>query len=454
MGCRAYTTLASERGLTYAHRPMFPVVRRNPEFARLWYAQLISGTGDWLNRIAVVTLIGELSGPEAQLGVGILFGLELALRMLPTALFGPIAGPVADRFPRRVVLVAADAVNAVLVLLYLFVRDPEHLPLLYTLIVLQMGSSMFFHAARQGALPSTVPREELGSAMALAAATWSAVLSIGSVAGGLLIGRVGMNGIFLFDSATYVLSGLFLLRLELPPVSEHPEPFRWRDVLTFEDVRRGYRHLKSLGILPVLFTKSMWGGCGGFLVMLSVVARDRFGSPTEGVTRAAAVGAATSALFAARGVGTALGPLIANRVLGQSDPGLRKAISLGFLIAVVGYSGFAFAPTLPLAFAAVAFAHLGGSALWVGSTVFMQKHIADGFRSRVFALDFLWMTLAFSCGGLLAGWLYDATGSSETAVLTMCAIVAVMGSLWTLLARGVEGRAVVGSEPFVPSEEV
>ena len=67
---------------------MLGVARRNPAFRRLWLSQVVSEAGDWLNRIAILALIGNLGG--ARLGLGLLFGVELATRLLPTALMGPI----------------------------------------------------------------------------------------------------------------------------------------------------------------------------------------------------------------------------------------------------------------------------------------------------------------------------------------------------------------------------
>lgn len=414
---------------------MLSVVRKNPEFARLWYAQVISGIGDWLNRVATVTLLGELGGKDALAGVGILFAIEFAMRMLPTAIFGPIAGPIADRVSRRTLMVLSDLVNAATVPCYLFVRDPEHLPLLYGLVVVQMGVSMFFHSARQGALPNTVPKESLHKAMALSAATWSMVLSIGSVLGGLLIVQVGRDAVFVIDSATYVVSALVLVRLRLPPVPKHDKPFHLFDILLFRDVRKGFAHIHELGLTPILLTKTLWGACGGFIVMLSVVSKERFGIATEELTAVAATGAATSLLFAARGVGTGLGPLLGHWLIGSSDAALKRQITLGFALAVIGYAGFAIAPTLPLAFGAVAFAHIGGSSLWVASTTFIQKKVDDAFRGRAFALDFLFMTLSFVGGGFLAGILYDRGEGIEFTVWTLCGCVFVMGAFWTWLAR-------------------
>src|SRR5436190_7851774 len=159
---------------------MLEVARRNPQFAKLWMAQIVSQAGDWLDRVACLVLIGRLGGGAAQTGFGALFGAELVLRLLPAALLGPLAGPIADRLPRRLLMVAADVTRAGIVLSFLFVREPRDLYLLYTLIMLQMGIGIFFEAARSAALPSTVARAELHSAQALSAATWSVMLSVGA----------------------------------------------------------------------------------------------------------------------------------------------------------------------------------------------------------------------------------------------------------------------------------
>ena len=110
---------------------MLGVVRRNPRFRRLWTAQVITQGGDWLNRMAVLALIGELGSAGAAAGVGALFGAELAIRLLPTALLSPLAGPVADRLPRKALMIASDLLRVAIVLGYLLVDEPGELPLLY-----------------------------------------------------------------------------------------------------------------------------------------------------------------------------------------------------------------------------------------------------------------------------------------------------------------------------------
>ena len=118
---------------------MLGLLRRNPAFARLWLAMAVSQAGDWLSRVAVLSLIADLGGVQAVGPVGVLYGAELALRLLPTGFMAPLAGPVADRLSRRMVMVLADLARAAVVLCLLFVQEAVDLPLLYGLVALQTG---------------------------------------------------------------------------------------------------------------------------------------------------------------------------------------------------------------------------------------------------------------------------------------------------------------------------
>lgn len=425
---------------------MLRVALKNRQFAQLWMAQVVSQSGDWLNRVACLALIGTLGGTTAKWSVGALFGAELALRLIPSAIFGPLAGPVADRVPRRLMMVMADVARALVVLGFLFVREAADLPWLYLLIALQMAIGIFFEAARTAALPDTVPPEELHAAYALSSATWSVTLSVSALIGGWLVQWIGVNGAFAVDAASYVASAAFLIRLRLPPVSVHPEPFRWRDVILMTEMRRGLAHLRELRITPIVFTKSFWGAAGGFLVLLSIAGHERFGeSATADAIGAAAV--TTGALYSARGIGTGLGPVLARWFFGSSDAALRAQITAGFVLAAVGYTLFGASGRLDLACLCVGLAHMGGSALWVASTVFWQKHVDDAFRGRVFALEFLGMDIAFAIGGLVTGWIYDLTGSMPKTVWIVSGAVLVLGGVWSWLARGI-GKPVAGMEPI------
>ncbi|MCB9913895.1 MAG: MFS transporter [Planctomycetes bacterium] len=413
------------------------------QFLKLWLSQVVSQLGDWLSRIAVLAVIGQIAGAEGAAKLGGLYSIELAIRLLPAAVFGPLAGPVADRLPRRLVMVAADVVRAAVVMGLLFVDGKEDLWLLYTLLVVQMSLSVFFNSAKSGALPSTVPPQLLHAANTLSAATWSVMLAVGTGLGAFLLSVFTPHEMFVLDALTYVVSALLLIGLRLPPVARHPQPFRMLDVLLAQDLIRGWRHARERGVAGALLAKTFWGPGGGFLVVISVLGATRFAGAQGDPAR---IGFATGMLYAARGVGTGLGPVLGRLLFGERPEVLRRSISLGFLVAAAGYCAVPFAPNLWLACLAVLVAHMGGSSIWVGSTTLWQLAVADEYRGRVFALEFLGMTLSFALSGFVAGAYYDHTLDVDGTIFGTAAAVVVMGTLWRLVER----RTAADSEETLP----
>ena len=411
---------------------VFALLRENPEFRKLWLSQVVSSAGDWFNRMAVLALIGDLGGPNFGTGLGALFAVEVTLRLLPTAIFSPLAGPIADRFSRRLVMIITDFMRAAVVLCFLFVDDPSELPLLYMLLFAQMSIGIFFDAARSASVPNTVSQEDLHAAYTLSAATWSMMLALGAALGGLLLSVVGISGVFIIDATTYLVSAVFVVWLRLPPTPAPEAPLHWADILLMRDLRRAVRHLSERQALPFSLAKCFWGACGGFIVMLSIAGKVRF-APLFG-EEAAAAGFATSLLYTARGVGTGVGPILSRRLFGKNDRALLRQIFTGYFVGALGYALFAPLESFPLALCAIVLAHCGGSALWVGSTTGWQRKIDDAFRGRSFSVEFLLVTVSFTIGALATGALYDATGSIEQTIWAACGAVVAGGLAWRALA--------------------
>jgi len=409
---------------------MFDVLRRNPGFRRLWAAQVVSQLGDWIGRVAIVTRIAELSGVDGATTLGILFALDISLRMLPGVVLGPLAGPLADRLPRRALMFGADIGRAACVFGLVFVDTPSELPLLYALLIAQMSLSTFFESAKSAAIPSTLAKGDLQSGYALSAATWSTMLAVGSFLGGELMGPLGIERVLLLDAGTYLLSAVCLYGLVLPPVPIHPQRFSWRDVLSLTELRRAHRHARGLHLLPAVYAKIFWGGAGGFLVILNLAATARYGLDEHGELDEARIASATGLLFLARGIGTGLGPVVSRYLFPSTSRSLRRQIGAGFLVALLGYLPFPLAPNFELAFACVVFAHLGGSAIWVSSTVLWQRGAHDAFRGRLSALERSTFTLALTVGAFIAGFVFDASNSLQFTTWTNCAFVVVGGALW------------------------
>ena len=414
---------------------MLGILRRNPRFRRLWLAQVVSELGDWMGRVAVLAVIGRLGGGAALGGVGMLYAGELAVRLLPASFFGPLAGPLADRVSRRLLMVLSDLVRALLVLGLLLVKDADDLNLLYGLLIAQMSASVFFQAARSAAVPGTLDRDELHAAYALTAATWSAMLSVGAVVGAFAIRAIGPEALFVLDALTYVVSAAFLIGLRLDATEAQPQAFALADVVLLRDIRRGWDHARERGLLPPLLAKTFWGGAGGYLVLLSVSGHEAAAPAlhADGESAAAALaGFALGLMYGARGLGTGLGPLVARRLFGAAELSLRAQIALGFVVGALGYAVFGLVEGQTARFLAVVVAHMGGSTLWVASTTLWQRGVEDRFRGRVYACEFLGFTLTFTLGGALGGWIYDASGSVAWTAWSLSACVLAMGLGWSL----------------------
>lgn len=401
------------------------LLRRNRSFRQLWLGQVVSQMGDWFNTIALYTIILQLTGSGRDVG------LLLVARFVPSFLFGPISGVVADRFSRQRIMIWSDLLRAVVVLGFLFVRSADQLWLVYLLTVLQLGLSTFFEPAKTAAIPSVVADRELVAANAISSVTWSAMLTIGAAIGGLLTSLFGTDVAFVLDAATYLLSAALIASIR---VSKRRKRSRHKltlgRLLGLTETIEGIRYVKDRPrVLALLLVKPAWGLGGGILTLLAV-----FGERIFPVGKGAAGG--IGVLFAARGIGTAIGPIVARRISGEGNRRMQLSIGIAFIIGGVFYILFGSATSLFFALVVLGIAHCGGSILWVFSTVMLQRTVADNFRGRVFAAELALLTLTMAASNYATGEFLDRFGVSPRRVTIVIGIIFMMpGVVWFLTQR-------------------
>lgn len=398
------------------------VLRDNKNFRRLWYGQVVSQLGDWLDSIALFTLMLNLTGSGQA--VGLLFLAEF----LPGAIVGPFAGVVVDRLPRKLVMIGADIARAALVLLLLLVNGPEDLWLLYLAVIGKTAIAAFFEPARSAIIPSLCRREELVSANAVSGATWSAMLAIGAAIGGLVAGTLGVQAAFLLDAASFLLSAVLIATVRAPRRAAPPPdsaPQRASAVgQALGELREGLRYVFAhRELLWLTFTKALWSLGGGVLLLLTLFGREIFPLGRDG---AISIGL----LYAARGIGTGIGPLVALR-LGAGTQYMRRAVGVAFFITGAGYVLLGAAPALAIAALCVLFAHTGGSVQWVFSTALIQARARDRFLGRVFATEYAGFTLATALSAYLAGAASDAGLSPQALAVALGGVFFVTGAVIT-----------------------
>ena len=395
----------------------------NPNYRRFWFSGVVSQVGDWFNYIAIFVLLTELTGS------GRAVSWFLIAKFLPTAILGPMAGVVADRFSRKTILITCDLMRGVVVLGYLLVRDVEHVWLIYLLAFLQESIWTFSHPARQSSIPNLCSREELSTANGLSGATWSIMLAFGAALGGFVSATFGWQIAIMVDSLTFFVSAAMLCFVVLPgTVHKKTSGFSLARITGWHDLVEGVWYVKSHSkVGALLMVKSGWALSGGILVMLTVFGEQVFAENGQG--------GLSGVLFSMRGLGAAVGPVLAWRLFGDGVVSMRRAIGAAFFISSFSYLLFSLSPTLAFAALCVFFGHIGGAIQWVFSTTLLHRRVEDRFRGRVFAAEMGLLTLVLSLSTWCTGQALDMGIDPRTIVKILALLFVLPGISWFLYLR-------------------
>ncbi len=403
--------------------PYISLLRTNRNFRLLYIGQAISQLGDWFNAVAVFALLLDLTGSATAVA------WMMIVQILPVAVVGPMAGVVVDRVDRRRLMIAADVARGGLILGLLFIRRADQVWIAYVVMALTVSASAFFEPARTAIIPNLTSADELLPANALSSATWSAMLAIGASVGGLVTAIAGRNIAFAINSASFFASALFIGRMTFrSTLIGAPRPAGLAALTGAADLVEGFRYVRREShVAALLFVKAGWGLAGGILLLLTIFGQRVF--PVAGST-AAGIGV----LYAARGVGAGLGPITLRWILGQKPRALRRAIGPAYFVVAIFYMALSIAPTLPLAALAVLCAHVGGSVLWVFSTVLLQMEVPDRFRGRVFAAELALVAVTTSLSSYWTGYELDHAGwSPQRLSFVLGGLFCIPGGLWLLI---------------------
>jgi len=347
----------------------------HPGYRRLWTARTASQAGDVFNTIALSLLVLQLTG--SGLGVSAVVVAEI----LPVLALAPLAGTLADRFPRVRLMIVADLLRAGLAGALPFVAG--NAVAVYAVAFGMSVGAVVFNPAANATLPALVDDQEL---VAANSGIWTAaVLSQIALAplAGLLVLTAGPGPAFGINSATFLLSAAILTRLRLPPPDTGPAPTTtvagrrgsFAEAAVGARVITGDRALRALAAGQLLAALSA-GATSALLVVLAAQ-HLRTGAGGYGL------------LLGAIGVGAAAGPLLLTRLI--SDP-RRPAFVFGpYLLRGLIDLVLATVTALPVALVALAGYGLGTSTGAVTFNSLLQSRTPTAARGRVFAaFDLLW----------------------------------------------------------------
>ena len=404
-----------------ASRTYLQLIRENRDFRRLWIAAVISMLGEWFNTIALFFLILEYTGSE------FLLGLLFTVRMAGFAILQPFIGLMADRYNRKMLMVVSNLLQAGFALCFLWVNDSSDIAWMIGLSGLMMVLHGVYMTAERASLPNVVSEEDLATANALDAASWSTALCLGAMLGGIVVSFYGTNAAFIVDSLTFLVGTLFLVNLKLPQTID--ESMKGPLFSTgLRNIKFGWNRIRSQpALFRIVFAKASWNIAGGGLAGVYLVL---MGGNVDGFGAAFGFGL----FFFARGVGTGLGPILARAFLTDEEawPSL-----IGYLIVISGMVYFLVGLSVPYALwitvILVIFAHSASGANWVLSTVMMQQWVEDEVRGRVFSVDMLILSVAFSTSTSIAGYLMENTNLGiRNGILLFSSVMVLSGLIFSM----------------------
>lgn len=379
--------------------PRFAAFRRtlsNRNFAMFTAGSLVSVIGTWMQRVAVGWLTWELTHSAAWLGA------VAAAEFMPTIVIAPIVGALADRYDRRAIALIGQ-VLATIQAAALAVMTATGLITPVWIFLLQLFAGIVQPAtqtARLVLVPSLVPRENLGNAVAITSMTFNTARILGPMLSGFMIATVGAGYSFALNAASYLGVIASLMAMKVPPRTPDATIARsfwhavWTDIvdggkyaLTHADLRAAIGLIAISSVLTWPLSDLMAGivdmqmgyGIGGLATM----------------TSAQGVGAICAGLYLAQ--------------RDNHEAALRMSIAsmifLGIVLAAFGLTKV-FWIAVPLA-AVIAFL---GVITSIGTQTTTQMVADDRMRARTISTWYTVTRVGLASGALILGAIANVTG--------------------------------------------
>ncbi len=405
------------------------LARRFPAFGyrdyRLyWVGQLVSISGRWMQTVAQAWLVVDvLDATPFQLSL--ITGIQFA----PILLFGLFAGVVADRVPKRNLLIATQVAMAALASILAVLVATGTVALWHVfLLALGLGiANAFDMPARHAFVSEMVDRSAVMNAVALNSAVFNSGRIIGPAIAGVLLAAFGPAICFTINALSFIAVIVALVRMRIRPVARPPtgSPLaRLREGL-------GYVRATPDILRPILLVGTIGVFGMNFNVWLPLLTRESF-----------AAGATTfGLLYAAMGIGSLSGALVL-AAFGESPN--RARMYLTGLILGAAELALAFAAAVPvgIALAMVCLAGVGFATTSTTATAntIVQTTASDELRGRVMAVYSTVFAGTIPFGALFAGAIAGRFGA-PTSVALGGAVVAAGAVTIGVLERGRAARA-------------
>jgi MFS family permease len=360
---------------------------------RLWFiGQTLSMVGTWMQSVAQGWLVFQLTGSEFALGAISFIGT------LPTLFLMLPAGALADRIPRRKVLLVTQTVMMLLAFILATLAATKTLQIWHIgVLAACLGIANSFDApARQAlAVEMVEDRADLMNAIALNSTIFNLARVVGPAIGGVVLAAVGAAWCFTLNGLSFLAVLVALLLMKLPAI--HPEVRT--DPITLQ-IAEGIKYVWQTQVVrtatALVAVSSLFGF--SYAVLLPAYAVDVLHVGEAGL----------GALNTAVGIGALVGSLIVASMSRFPRKGLL--LTAGSIIFPAVLIAFAFSRSFSISLAALSVIGMAFVAQNATSNTLIQTVVPDSLRGRVMAVYTLMFFGTAPFGALQAGSIAQALG--------------------------------------------
>jgi MFS family permease len=387
-------------------------VLKNPAYARLFTAQVISLTGTGLLSVGLGLLAYDLAGDQA----GVVLGAVFTIKMLAYVGLAPVASALAERWPRKRVLIGADIIRALVALALPFIDAVWQI---YGLIFVLQAASATFTPAFQATIPDILSDErDYTNALSLSRLAYDLENMLSPALAGVLLAFISYHWLFGGTIIGFIGSAVLVLAASIPVVERKSKvrPFRQR-------LTRGIRIYVATPRLRGLLALNLSAAAAGAFVLVNtvVVVRSGYGAGDAQVAYA----------LAAFGGGSMVAALMLPRLL-ETISDRRIMVGAGFLLSALTllHAAYQISAGLPAWSGLLAVWGLSGvlyASILTPSGRLLRNSAHAEDRPALFAAQFTLSHLCWLLAYPIAGWAGSALGLPEA--MAILGAIALAGAL-------------------------
>ncbi|MEI7474352.1 MAG: MFS transporter [bacterium] len=378
---------------------------KNNNFRLFFSGQLVSLIGTWMQQTALGWLIYEMTGSKA------LLGFVAAISAFPMLVFSLFGGAIADRYPKRKILVTVQIFAMIMAFILAFLQSTHIIHIWHIMFIsLLLGIALAIDIpVRQSFFIDIVGKEDLMNAVALNSSLVNAARMIGPMVAGAIMVQFGILWCFILNGFSFIAVILALLKLKLSSASKDKPT---NSIL--KSIKEGFvfvKHNKPISRLMILMIVMVVFGTA-YSTLLPAIAKDLFHKGEKGYAM----------LASANGVGSLIGALIIAYIGGSAKK--KYLINGGIFVFAITLILLALTTNFYLALLFLCISGIGIVSYFSATTTIIQQNVDDEYRGRVMGIWALVFGGMVPLGNLFGGVVAQYIGIKIT--LIICALVCML----------------------------